>query len=147
VIVSAGFSPNRKTYPFQEKTMARLMAEELMSFGVKENELIIGNERWGSLGEIEEVWLQALHFATLHNLLDLDVRIVTSWYHSPRVRLIMWRIAHDVRSGVCRALQSSNKPPETYCLEYSTWSTSGSVTHALWELVKTPITALKLLGL
>jgi uncharacterized SAM-binding protein YcdF (DUF218 family) len=102
--------------------MARMMGEYFTRRRVPEKQVAILPSTWGTIGELARAVRFAREFGFYH------VHVVTSWYHIPRVRLILRDLG--------KALDAEN-------LTYSWSKVKGKRMHALIEGVKLPVHVLR----
>lgn len=84
---SAGMAP-REIFPYQTYTMGYLQIQYLSRKGVADQHLLSSSKTvWGSRAEVEEAFFRAKTMSQE----EVEFIFVSSWYHIPRLRLLLWQ--------------------------------------------------------
>jgi uncharacterized SAM-binding protein YcdF (DUF218 family) len=85
---SAGMAP-RDIFPYQTYAMGYLQIQYLSRKGVADWHLLSSSKTvWGSRAEVEEAFFRA---KTMSQEEVVEFIFVSSWYHIPRLRLLLWQ--------------------------------------------------------
>jgi hypothetical protein len=117
IVFAAGKSPDTLNFPIQPFPMAELMKQmTLYQLRVTPHIRIPDTLAWGTREELQAAREEQLEWERMSDW-DIELHVVASWYHAPRVRWLLSRL------GV--------KNPHLHL-------TRGSIRNALVELVKFP---------